>query len=92
MPGPGPLKDRDYYTTGEMAVGLGCSQQTVIRRIDAGLVPAYRLPTDGRPRRCSKVAFRRFLQRRGISQEMLDKMEEQVRPLEEIRNRRRCRV
>ena len=58
-----PLKDRSYCTTGEMAKALGCAQFTVIRRIDAGKLPAYRLPGGPSHRRCSKRAFDRHLRR-----------------------------
>ena len=61
-----PVNQRSYYTTGEMARALNCAQFTVIRRIDAGKIPAYRLPGGASHRRCSKQAFDRHLKQREI--------------------------
>ncbi len=59
-----PVRQRDYYTTGEMAKRLSCAQYTVIRRIDSGRMPGYRLPGRQSHRRCSKAAFDRHLEER----------------------------
>lgn len=69
------LSHRDYYTTGEMARALGCAQQTVIRRIDGGLIPAFRLPGRNRQRRCRKAEFHEYLANQGIPASMLDAFE-----------------
>lgn len=55
---------RGYYTTGEMARRLACAQFTVIRRIDSGRMPGYRLPGRASHRRCSKAAFDRHVKQR----------------------------
>jgi len=68
------LNQRDYYTTAEMAKAIGCAQQTLIRRMDAGIVPGYRVP-GGRHRRCPKAVFRQYLTQSGIPTDMLDEAE-----------------
>lgn len=82
-----PLSERDYYTTAEMARSLGCCQQTVIRRIDRGLIPAFRLPDSkpgnqsrrGRMRRCRKAEFREYLADCGIPADALNALEHRAR-------------
>lgn len=66
---------RDYYTTGEMARVAGCSSQTVIRWLDAGKLPGYRLPGRGGERRCLKVVFREYLITHGLPLARLEALE-----------------
>lgn len=72
------LSQRDFYTTGEMARALTCAQQTVIRRIDAGTMPGYRLPGRGGQRRCRKAEFREYLAEHGVPVSRLDAVESGV--------------
>ena len=74
-----PLSQRNYYTTGEMARALSCAQQTIIRQIDAGRIPAYRMPGGkAKHRRAFKAAFRKFLADHGIPADGLDEMERRI--------------
>lgn len=70
------LASRDYYTTAEVAVALGCCQRTAIREIDRGNLPASRLP--GGNRRCRKQDLGAYMQKHGIPSEMLEAMEHQI--------------
>ena len=67
---------RDYYTTSEMARALGCSQQTVIRWIDAGKLRGHRLPGRQGARRCLKAVFREFALAHGIPLDRLQALDE----------------
>jgi hypothetical protein len=58
-----------------MLTAIGCSQITIIKRIDKGKLPAYRLPQGGRHRRCLKSVFRRYLKSHGILSDVLDEIE-----------------
>lgn len=68
--------DRDYYSTAEMARALGCSQQTVIRWLDAGKLSGLRLPGRQGARRCLKAVFREFALTRGVPVDRLQVLDE----------------
>lgn len=56
---------QDVLTTGEAARICGVNFRTVLRWIDRGLLPAYKLPGRG-DRRVLSAALRQFMQEHGI--------------------------
>jgi excisionase family DNA binding protein len=72
------LTPRDYYTTGEMARALGCSQQTVIRWIDSGKLKGHRLPGRQGERRCHKAVFRQFAVAHQVPPDRLDSLDQSL--------------
>ena len=47
-----PLKEKEVFTTGEVAKVCNINQQTVIRIIDKGILKGYRIPGSRHRRIC----------------------------------------
>lgn len=54
-----------YLTTGQAARIVRCSQQTIIRACDRGLIKSFRLPASSF-RRIERQVLRQFMEEHGI--------------------------
>lgn len=54
---PKPRTEKAHYDTGELARLLGLSRSTVIKMVDRGHLPGYRLPGPLGPRRVPRLAL-----------------------------------
>jgi excisionase family DNA binding protein len=55
------MKPKTTLTTGDVARLMNVNVHTVVRWLDAGVIPSYRLPVGRRERRVLRVAFLKFL-------------------------------
>lgn len=67
----------DVFTTGQAARICRVNAQTVVKWIDAEVLPAYRLPM-GRDRRVTHAALAAFLAEYGMPADWLPKLVEAV--------------